>query len=391
MKRHLNLRGKWWARCLAHLIPIIALLSLLPVSPVQAGGMAISGTFSGQHFRLILGENLCTPDIYVVVFNNTDSDMQVKLVSQTPPGVELTLSESEDFQLSSGSQQRIEVGVAVGHEAAPGEYTLTLTAEACAAGEGIKLAAAAQQQAKLTIFGEAASLVISAVTPEGDQFPATLKLFREAEGQSLPCGHSNTGRLETRLVPGDYLAEAYFQDNVVADESFSLAADENKDVTLVARTVFLEGFSVVPHYHNKTGELAFVKMVYTIKNLYQPLKDVKAALKVSLDGQAAGEVELISLPTLDVGRTAGSSNYIPTEGWQDGIYSFKIELYNHGKLYTQSSAQEMATELAEEEASTAKGAGTTINWPLISCSVVGVVIASAAVLTRKKWRTWLTK
>jgi len=134
---------------------------------------------------------------------------------------------------------------------------------------------------------------------------------------------------------------------------------------------------VVPNYHIKTGELAFAKIVYTINNLYQALADVKAILTVALDGQAAEEVELISLPTLNVGKTAGSSNYIPTEGWQDGTYSFKIELYSHGKLYTQSSAEEMATDSAE-------GASTAINWPLIGGSVGVVVIALVAILSRRR-------
>jgi len=383
MKKYL--RRKRWVRYLAHLIPIIALLSLIPVSPVQAGGMAISGTFSGQHFQLIPGENISTPDIYVVVFNNTDSDMQVKLIPETPSGVELILSKT-DFPLSSGLQERVAVGVAVSDEAAPGEYTLTLTAEACATGEGIKLGVAAQQQAKLTIFGEAGSLVLSTITSEGDPFPATLKLFRETEGQGLPCGHSETGRLEARMVPGDYLAQAYFQDTKVAEESFNLAANEKKDIALVARTVFLEGFSVVPNYHVETSELAFVKVVYTISNLYQPLEDVKAILRVTLDGQVTDdEVELISLPILNVGKTAGSSNYIPTEDWQDGTYGFRIELYNQGKLYIQSSAQEMATGLAEGVGAVATNTTNTVNWPLISGSVAGVAIALVVILMRRRW------
>lgn len=383
MSRHL--RRKWWARHLAHLIPIIVLLSLLPVSPVQAGGMGISGTFSGQHFQLIPGESLSTPDIYVVVFNNTDSDMVVKLVSQTPSGVELILS-TTDFMLSSGSQQRIEVGIAVSGEAVPGEYILTLTAEASPEGEGIKLAGAAQLQAKLTIFGEAGSVVLSTITPEGEPFPATLKLYREVEGRTLPYSHSETGRLETRLPPGDYLAEASFQGTKVAEESFALAADEEKEITLVARTISLAGFAVVPNYYTETGELAFAKIVYTISNLYQPLKDVKAVLKVTLDGQTVEEVELISLPTLNVGKTAGSSNYIPTEGWQkNSTYSFRIDLYSHGKLYTQSPVEEMATEPAEETAAkSAEGASTAINWPVIGGIVGVVVIALMAILIRRR-------
>ncbi len=368
-------RKKRWARYLAHLIPIILVLSLVLSTPVQAGGIGISGTFSGQHFQLVPGESLSTPDIYVVVFNNSDDDMQVKLTTQTPSGVELILS-TTDFLLSSGAQQRIEVGVAVSPaEAVAGDYTLTLTAEAYREGEGVILTEAAQMQAKLTIFGEAGSLVLSTLTPEGEPFSATVKLYRKTEGQNLPCGHSETGKLETRLTPGDYLAEAYFKDTIVAEESFTLAADETREITLVARTIFLEGFCVVPNYHIKTGELAFAKIVYTINNLYQPLEDVKAILKAALDGQAAEEAELISLPTLDVGKTAGSSNYIPTEGWQDGTYSFEIELYSHGKLYTQSSAQEMATESAE---------GTTsVNWPLIGGGVGVVVIALIVMLTRR--------
>jgi len=376
MRMLLNLKVKWWARRLAHLIPIVALLSLLPASPVQAAGMGISGTFSSQHFQLIPGESLSTPDIYVVVFNNTESEMLVKLTPETPAGVELILS-AMDYTLSPDSQQRIEVGVAVSHEAVPGEYILTLTAEASPIGSGIKLGAAAQQQAKLTIFGEAGSLVLSIISPEGGPFPAMIKLYRKVEGQNLPCGLSETGKLETRLPPGDYLAEAYFQGTKVAEESFGLAADEKKDVTLVARTIFLEGFCVVPNYHNKTGELVFAKIIYTINNLYQPLEDVKAVLKATVDDQVVEEVELISLPTLDVGKTEGSSNYIPTEGWQDGIYSFKIELYSHGKLHTKSSAQEMTTESEE-------GASTNTSWPIIGGGVGVAAIALIVVLARRR-------
>jgi len=378
-----HLAGKWWARQLAHLIPLAVALSLLFTAPVQAGGIGISGTFSGQHFQLVPGESLSTPDIYVVVFNNSDSEMQVKLTPGTPSGVELILS-TVDFLLPPGSQQRIEVGVAVGPEAAPGEYTLTLTAEACREREeeGIILTGAAQMQAKLTIFGEAGRLLLSTITPEGEPFSAIVKLYRKAEGQNLPCGHSETGELETRLTPGDYLAQAYLQDTKVAEESFSLAADEEKEVTLVARTVFIAGFTVVPNYYTETGKLAFAKIVYTINNLYQPLKEVKAILEVTLEGQPVEEVELISLPSLDVGQTGGSSNYVPTEGWQGGTYSFQIGLYSQGKLYTQSSAEEMSAEAAE-------GGIAAINWPLIGGIVGGVVVIIALVmLVRRRRARW---
>jgi len=366
MNWHSGRKGR--ARQLALLISIVVLLSLLPLSSVQAGGIGISGTFSGQHFQLVPGESLSTPDIYVVVFNNSDSDMQVKLTQQTPSSVELTMS-TVDFPLPPGSQRRIEVGVAVGPEAVPGEYALLLTAEACRERKegGVILTGAAQMQAKLTIFGEAGSLVLSVITVEGKPFSAMIKLYRKSEGQNLLCGHSETGKLETRLSPGDYLAQAYFEGTKVAEESFSLATDEEKEVTLVAQTVFLPGFSVVPNYYSKTGAIAFAKIVYTINNLYQPLKEVKARLRVSFAGEAVEEIELLSLPILNVGKTAGSYSYTPTQGWQEGTYSFKIELYSQGKLYTQSSAKEMSAKPAER-----RSAGT--NWRLIGSIIAAVII-----------------
>lgn len=374
-------RRRWRASFLALLSLTVALLSLLPLSPVQAGGIGISGTFSGQHFQLVPGESLSTPDIYVVVFNNSDSEMRVKLAPETPSGVELILP-TVDFLLSAGSQQRMEVGIVASSEAVAGEYIVTLTAEAYREGEGIKLAGAAQLQAKLTIFGEAGRLLLSTVTPEGEPFRATVKLFRKTEGQNLPCGHSETGRLETRLTLGDYLAQAYLQDTKVAEESFTLAADEEKEIALVARTVLIQGFSVVSNYYTETGKLAFAKIVYTINNIYQPLKDVKAILEVTLEDQAVEEVELISLSSLDVGQTGGSSNYVPTEGWKSGTYSFQIGLYSQGKLYTRSSVEEMSAEPAE-------GGSVVINWPLIGGAVGGVaVIIAAVMLLRRKKASW---
>lgn len=366
------LRGKRRVRQLTLLIPVILVLSLVFATPAQAGGIGISGTFSGQHFQLVPGESLSTEDIYVVVFNNSDSDMRIKMSSQTPAGVELILP-TADFPLPPGSNQKLEVGIATTPDAVPGEYTLILTAEAYREGEGIMLTGAAQMQAKLTLFGEAGKLRLSTTTPGGEPFPATVKLFSKAEERNLPCGQSDTGKLETRLAPGDYLAQAYFKDTRVAEESFSLAADEEREVILVAQTVSIQGFSAVPNYYKKGRELAFVKIVYTINNLYQPLKEARATLEVTLKNQKVAEVELISLPTLDVGKTGGSSNYVPAEGWQDGTYGFKIELYSQGEPRARSSVEEVSTEPAA-------GGSTPVNWTLIGGIGGGVVVIALIVL-----------
>lgn len=91
---------------------------------------------------------------------------------------------------------------------------------------------------------------------------------------------------------------------MVREES-SLQADETKDIAVVVHTAFTYGFSAVPNYYEYTGEIAFVNLVYTIKNIYQPLPRIRATLRVSLDSELLEE-EIISLPTLDVGSIEGS-------------------------------------------------------------------------------------
>ena len=375
------LRGKRRVSSLTLLIPVILVLSLVLATPALAGGIGISGTFSGQHFQLVPGESLSTSDIYVVVFNNSDSDMRIKMSSRTPAGVELVLS-TADFPLPPGSNQKLEVGIATTPDAVPGEYTLILTAEAYREGEGIMLTGAAQMQAKLTLFGEAGKLRLFTTTPEGEPFPAKVKLYRKTDERNLPCGQSETGKLETRLAPGDYLAEAYFDETMVAEESFSLAADEEKEVILVAQTVSIQGFSAVPNYYTKGRELAFVKIVYTINNLYQPLEDVKASLEVTFKGQAVEKSEFLSLPILNVGKTEGSYNYTPAQGWQDGTYGFKIELYGQGEPCARSSVEEVSTEPAA-------GGSAPVNWALIGGIVGGVVVIALIVLfLRRRTPLW---
>lgn len=354
------------ARILALAILIVALLGFALPIPVKANGIAISGNFYRQHFELIPGQSLTTPDIYVVVFNNGEQDMRVKLIPKTPLGVELVLP-TTDFTLAPGENRQLEVGVNVGLQVPPGDYDLILTAEAFREGEGIKLTGAAQQQAKLTVSAEAGEVDISAVSPQGEPFSAAIRLYKQIEGQNLPCGYSETGRLKTKLTPGDYLVEAYYQGAKVAEETFSLAADEEKTITLIPQTIYIEGFAVVRNYHTETGELAFAKIVYTINNMYQPLKDVTVVLKVSHEDKLVDKTELISLPTLDVGKTGGAGyNYIPSQGWQHGTYIFKIELYSQGNIYAESQEVQMLTEPAKVSA--------PVNWLLIGGIIAGVAI-----------------
>ena len=369
-------KRKWWARRLAALIPIVMVLGLFLPAPVQAeGGIAISGNFYRQEFRLFPGESLISPDIYVMAFNNSDTDMLIKMSTQVPPGVNLILSPVE-FTLPPGGQQKIEVGIELSSDAVPGKYEVGITADSYpeAAEEGFTLAGAAQQEADLIIFGEAGSVSIVTLTHEGEPFPAIVRLFEQIEAESILCGYSDTGTLDMRLVPGDYVVEAYLEDTKVAEESFTLAADEEKNIILTARTAFIVGFSAVPNFYTESKELAFANLQYTIKNIYQPLDDIEVILKVNLDGAVLDEISIFSLSTLSTGNTGASyNNYIPLQGWEGGTYGFKLDLLVGGELYT--------TSLEEELEVTAPPAALMVSWAVLGGTIGVILIIGALILS----------
>lgn len=334
----------------------------------KAGGLAMSGSFYRQNFEIPVGTNLNTPDVYVVIFNNSSEDINIKMTTETPAGVELILSE-KDFALKAGEQNKVEIGVNVSDAAVPGKYTLKVTAEAHKEGTGIQLLGSAAQTASLTVIGEAGSVEIATVTPDGGPVLALVRLYKQSGSQNLNIGYSETGSLKIKVSPGNYLAEAYVGGSKMADKSFSVAANENKKITLEVKTVYFEGFGIIPNYNTDTKELAFAEVDYTVNNLLEPFPEAKVVLKVTKGGAPLDESTLATLAPLEKGRVALSYNYFPSDGWQKTTYTFKLDLLIDDKPYV--SSKEETLELGTGGTSTHTG---NINWLLIGGIAGGVVI-----------------
>jgi hypothetical protein len=358
------------------------LTALLVPAPVKAGGLALSGSFYRQDFEMPLGSKLSSPDVNVIVFNNGDTDMSIKMSSETPLGVKLIFSEN-NFELKAADQKKIEISIEVGQEAVPGEYQLKVTAEAYKGGEGIQLLGAAGQDAKLTITGQSALVEIATVSPSGEPIPAVIRLFRQINSDTFDVGYSENGSLKTRVVPGNYVTSAYVAEKEAAEESFSVSAGEEKKVLLVVKTVYFEGFSIVPYYDKNTGELARAKVVYAVNNLYQSFPQAEVILKVSHDGIPLDETVLINLAPLEKGKMELSYYYIPVEGWKQGIYRFQLELRIGGEPYTVSPEKEL-----EGISTPPTATGGAFNWSLFGGIAGGVVLVVAVgviiMLVRKR-------
>jgi hypothetical protein len=321
---------------------LLALATLsLAVPAYAAGGFAMSGSFYAQEFEMTQGSTLYAPDVYVVVFNNTDEEINVRMTTRTPLGVSLVLP-SYDFPLKAGTQYKMQVGVEIGKDAIPGDYQIGIVAEPYKQGmSGIRVVGGAGQDAQLTITGESAQIDINTVSPDGTPVPAMIRLYRQSGTENYEVGYSETGNLELTVSPGSYLVQAYIAGKKMAEETFNVAADEHKRIDLTVKTVYFEGFEIVPNYDQSTGKLVMVRIVYAVNNLVQAFPSASINLLINHESGPVQKTNLVNLSRLEKGKMELSYNYVPMESWQHGKYSFKLELEIEGQVYTVSPEKEL--------------------------------------------------
>ena len=381
---------------LVALLPILLILIAMAPQPVQAGGgIAMAGTFYSQDFEIPQGIEVSNESIYVVVFNESDSEFTVHLTTTTPKEVELSLSE-QDFPLQSGEQRKVYIGVNVGEDAVPGEYKLTITAAGrpSSGDEGVRIMTAVAQEASLKVTGEAAWIDVRVVSPSRAPVMATVRLFKETQGKRREFACSETGTLETKVSLGRYIVYAYVSGEKLAEETVDItAANERKEVALTVKTVYFANFGFVRHYYDETGELAFVKVVYQVSNLLQPMADAELILKVRLNSEPLEEVSLLSLSELSMGQTSGSWEYSPRQGWEKGdIYGFRLELLAGGELYTISLEEELEvaalTAITAPEREKEVVAPTSVTTPLnlLAIFIGGGVFLVAIIILVVIWQ-----
>jgi hypothetical protein len=394
MKIYFKGAGKFLAPlCLT----IITCLFILTPVAVSADGVGLSGNFYRQHFELSPGESSEASDIYVVVFNNGDSTASIDMVTEAPDGVTILLSQDE-FTLDAGKSQTVSIEVQVGLQVAPGEYTLLISADVYREGTGIKITGGGQQEARLSILGEAGTVTINSTTTDNSAFPALICLYQYQNGVLAAVRTPQTGTLKTRLNPGDYVVQAQYQNIIVAEEIFTLAANEEKNITLTCHTLYVKDFSVEP---NLSGDnrLTSAKISYTVVNLYQPVKDVGLVLVVEFGSQKLDETGIVSFSTLDAGPQGGSYNYMPAQGWQSGSYSFSLQMEVNGEVYAVSKVEAlesgvMATTGQTSPTGTAPTGNdwlSSLSWDSpwvqigsLGCAVLLLILLVIIILRRKK-------
>ena len=297
-----------------------------PPTVHSVGGFGVSGTFAGHEFKLTPGARSTASNVTVVFFNQYDIDIDVRLNTEGPAGVEFLNLQSE-YTIPANRQLSLDVVVQLDEWITPGEYPLHVFAQVVPSIQpGITLIGSAGLQATLVVYGEAGTLEISVVSYNGDAFPGVIELFRVDETRLVSVAYT-TVPLRDQFIAADYVVRAYYDSVMIAEEQITLTNLENIEVVLVAQTLVFDGFQVVPEFFNDDTRLSTTQVYFVLENYYRPVVDVRLVLEVQYEQSSVEEVEIMASSMVNSGNTTGRFTYYPIDGWRAGEYTFQILMY----------------------------------------------------------------
>ena len=302
--------------------------------------LGISGSFANYQYVMVPDETLSHPNVFVRFFNNYSVDIEIELFAETPEHVTINLEE-EIYAIPALEQIMFSVEITTTSVVTPGEYRIFFGANIVEdVVDGISLVGTARLGANLSILGEAAELDITTITPKGNPIPAQLDLFRlgEGTGPALPVRQSLDGTLNARLAVGNYVIEATYDDYLVAKETFTLVHLEEKVIVLMANLIQVTSFTVLPQFYESEDEtelLGSMQATYAITTLFESLENIRMYMVVSLDGTFLEKTLIARLFLLSEGSFMFYQNFVPTNGWSEGTYTFSLASYQVGESNTE--------------------------------------------------------
>ena len=364
--------GKKLMGCALLFATIMALLGMLSPSITLADGaepsIAVTGTFSGNQYEIPAGSSVSSPGISITVINNGDVPYNVNMTTVAPIGVNINLSSTE-FSLDPGESQPISIEIQTTKDAAAGNYTLSIRAAAYIVNPGgVQVLPESAQNAYLTVTGDSARVWVTSVSPDGQPVPAVVRLFKLIDERLSEVCYNESGYLQAIVAPGNFTAQAYVGGKLLDEKTFDVAADDNISVSLQAGTIYIQNPGVI-QYNDSNSRLAYAHIYYTLINVYQAVENVNVILLIKLNGNQIDEREIYPQQPLNIGSANGLYDYMPTNGWTNGAYSFRLNLYVNNVPYGSSPELPFGVE-----GNGATGINENSNMPLIVGIVCAVVL-----------------
>lgn len=289
------------------------------------GGVAITGSFSTYIYKIVQGETIDTPQVNAVFVNNSDKRITLNLSYKTPEGVTILLADTV-ISVDPHNSRNVPIVIKTDMNAVPGEYDITFSGELQTDAIVNPLYTLTTQ---LTVFGEAADIDIDIVDVKGDPIKAVMNLYHIIDGSKSPLAFSTNGKLVERIVPGDYEIIAFWNDIQIASKQFSVVSEEKLKETIVAQTLQIYNYAVLPVYmQTNENEVVTVNIAFELNNIYQELENVRIVLGAYINDELLEEKTMYNISNLEIGRQDFSFHYTPAQGWNRSKYKFVIDVYS---------------------------------------------------------------
>ena len=320
------------------LFTILIMTLGLSLQTVQASeGFAVSGNFSSYHYKMVPGETISTPDVYVVFFNHYAVDIEVELsphVTQLD-GMPSVMGDRLEFIVESSlvtipakTHLTVPIGIKLAEDAPAGAYSVGLSAEVIPkAFGGITITGSAELRTQLTIFGEAGDVVLRTFDLFDEPLQATLTMYRVDGALLSPVKTSSNGLITDRVIPGAYFVVGTFKGDEVLEASFQVVENASTRLDLTAQTIFIEHMMVTPVLFESTGLLSRVRIHYTLRNIHTTVEDVRLVLVMHHGEAFLSRIEETTIPFFPETLFEHSFNTLPEDGWVPGTYTFHLEAY----------------------------------------------------------------
>lgn len=359
----------------------LSIALVLLTAPSVSSYIGVSGDFYAHTYRIPLGGSVSGSTI--LIENPSNETIHVRMIYQIVPHTDflrVSFSASEFF-LPPGKSKLVYITLSALPNCPPGNYTVIVGGEEIlkSGNESIAVPSGALK-AKVVVTGASAVVLVRTLSVTGTPVPTHLIIL------ALPSGYqvkdSNTGIIRAVVAPGEYRVEAYLAGHLLNSTTFRVSANQNKNVTLVVRTVYFLAFDVAPA-KNSRGEIGYAYMVSTVRNLFKPLKDAKLILTVKYNGKPLENVSVATIPVLPLNDTEFKYNYIPSNGWKAGTYTFQMKLYSGKILYAETnevSLQVTPEMVGQQPTASATSKGKQRGTPGVQYLAVGVAVLAALAL-----------
>lgn len=309
---------------------VLGLMLLAPSPAFGVDGVGGGAGFDSQsEFPFVAGITSQIP-LSFFVQNLGDSEVEVSLGGETPAGITY-IPQQENVVLSPGAVTNYQFSIQVAEETPPGDYELIPVIKPqieVDTEEGSTFLPGIAGSLKAKVIGASADVRITARNFfTGTPVQGTLTLLY-ADTPTLPVKIAETDEpvLESRVVPGNYVARFDVPGLQTVEEQFSIAEGEQKDIVIQVKGLQFTLTSAEPRL-DRNGDLISAELVAVVRNDLTRVQDsTSLEVDISRDGSSVETLLLAQYPELPEGIAQQRLSYVPDGGFSGGLWEFQFKL-----------------------------------------------------------------